>query len=193
MVNNAGAPGTVTAIDIGALANSDTVVPTSKAVTTALAGVGGGKLVQAVNYETGAVATGSTIIPYDDTIPQNTEGDQYMSLAITPTSASNNLIIHVHINVASSTYAQIIAALFQDSTANALAVAVSPITVLTANFLSRSFDLIYKMTAGTTSATTFKIRIGPHTAATLTFNGEGGARLFGATFISSITILEVKP
>jgi hypothetical protein len=37
LVNNAGAPATVTALDIGALANSDTVVPTSKAVTTALA------------------------------------------------------------------------------------------------------------------------------------------------------------
>jgi hypothetical protein len=35
--NNAGSPAQVTAIDIGALANSDTVVPTSKAVTTALA------------------------------------------------------------------------------------------------------------------------------------------------------------
>lgn len=37
LVNNAGAPATVTALDIGALANTDTVVPTSKAVTTALA------------------------------------------------------------------------------------------------------------------------------------------------------------
>jgi hypothetical protein len=41
LVNNAGAPGTITAFDIGALANSDTVIPTSKAVTTALAGIGG--------------------------------------------------------------------------------------------------------------------------------------------------------
>ena len=37
LVNNAGAPAAVTAFDIGALANSDTVVPTSKAITTALA------------------------------------------------------------------------------------------------------------------------------------------------------------
>jgi hypothetical protein len=34
--NNAGSPAQVTAIDIGTLANSDTVIPTSKAVTTAL-------------------------------------------------------------------------------------------------------------------------------------------------------------
>lgn len=36
LVNNAVSPATVTAIDIGALANTDTVVPTSKAVTTKL-------------------------------------------------------------------------------------------------------------------------------------------------------------
>jgi hypothetical protein len=42
LVNNAVSPATVTAIDIGALANSDTVIPTSKAVTTAIAAGGGG-------------------------------------------------------------------------------------------------------------------------------------------------------
>jgi hypothetical protein len=35
--NNAGSPAQVTAIDVGTLANSDTVVPTSKAVKTAIA------------------------------------------------------------------------------------------------------------------------------------------------------------
>jgi hypothetical protein len=45
LVNNAGSPGTITAIDVGVLANSDTVVPTSKAVTTAIAGFGTGATV----------------------------------------------------------------------------------------------------------------------------------------------------
>jgi hypothetical protein len=40
LVNDAAA--TITEIDTGALANSDTVIPTSKAVTTAIAGVGSG-------------------------------------------------------------------------------------------------------------------------------------------------------
>jgi hypothetical protein len=40
LVNDAAA--TVTEIDTGALANSDTVIPTSKAVTTAIAAGGGG-------------------------------------------------------------------------------------------------------------------------------------------------------
>jgi hypothetical protein len=36
LVNNAGTPATITAFDTGALANTDTVIPTAKAVTTAL-------------------------------------------------------------------------------------------------------------------------------------------------------------
>lgn len=37
LINNAGAPATVTAIDVGTLASSDTVIPTSHAVVTAIA------------------------------------------------------------------------------------------------------------------------------------------------------------
>jgi hypothetical protein len=56
-----------------------------------------GDVVQVVNYQTGAVATGSNVNPitYDDSIPQNNEGDEYLSLTITPTSASNQILIFV--------------------------------------------------------------------------------------------------
>ena len=43
-------------------------------------GVGSGSVVQTVSYQTGAVATGTTIIPIDDTIPQISEGNEYMTL-----------------------------------------------------------------------------------------------------------------
>ncbi|BCU95174.1 MAG: hypothetical protein CM15mV8_0180 [Caudoviricetes sp.] len=43
----------------------------------------GGKLLQQVHTQTGAVNTGTTIFPEDDSIPQNTEGDEYMTLSIT--------------------------------------------------------------------------------------------------------------
>ena len=52
-----------------------------------------GMCVQIQSTQTGAVATGTTVIPLDDSIPQNTEGDEYMSLSITPSDASNILII----------------------------------------------------------------------------------------------------
>lgn len=152
---------------------------------------GGGAVVQVVNTQTGAVATGTTTIPVDDTIPQNTEGTEFMSLAITPTSSSSKLRIDV-VAFASLSAGNIwtIAALFQDSTANALAVGANFQTIGTA-FAPISFT--HYMTAGTTSATTFKLRIGPHSAATVTLNGQSGGRLWGGVIASSITITEITP
>jgi len=153
---------------------------------------GGGKVKQVVNTQTGAVATGTTVIPNDNTIPQNTEGDEYMTLAITPTSATNRLKIEVVWNGATSNASASVmaAALFQDSTAGALAAA--PQSSTTAGE-TRSITFIHYMTAGTTSATTFKVRAGIENAGTTTFNGAAGTQMYGGVMASSITISEIEP
>lgn len=46
------------------------------------------------------------------------------------------------------------------------------------------------MTAGTTSATTFKVRCGGNAAGTTTFNGQATARKYGGVMASSIQITE---
>ena len=150
-----------------------------------------GDVVQVVNTSTGAVATGTTTIPLDDTIPQQTEGDLYLTApAITPTSASNFLRIDVTLVAANSAAAYyMIAALFQDATANALKTAVH--TLGAANYPA-TITFSHYMVAGTTSATTFKVRAGAHTAGTTTFNGAAGGRYFGGTMASSITVTEIK-
>lgn len=154
--------------------------------------LGTGKVVQVVHSQTGAMATGTTTIPADNTIPQNTEGTEFMSATITPTSASNKLLIEVTFNVASNTASrQIVGALFQDTTASALA-AVSNFSPATTNTMIQMV-LRHEMTAGTTSATTFKFRAGPSAAATLTFNGVNGAGWFGGVTASSIRITEIRP
>jgi len=148
-----------------------------------------GDIVQIVNYETGAVATGTTIMPFDDTIPEKTEGDQYMSLAITPTNASNKLLIDV-IFVGANGGAGVpgfTVGLFQDTTTNALAAVGKSIT---AN-LVKTIPLRHYMVAGTVAETTFKIRAGGSEAATTTFNGVSGGRLLGGVMASSITIMEI--
>ena len=148
------------------------------------------KVVQMVNTQTGEVATGSTTIPFDDTIPQNTEGDQYMTLAITPTSATNKLLIRCYVNVSCSTGAWQQAALFQDSIAGALA-ATMTFQIQAAGGVENIIE--HTMTAGTTSATTFKVRAGMNGAGTTTFNGTSGGRHFGGVMASSITITEYTP
>lgn len=147
------------------------------------------RLLQVVSTETGAVATGTTTIPFDDTIPQSGEGDQYMSLAITPKSATSRLIIDVVCIIASSGTSDnaLTAALFQDSTANSLAAAGMPLR----QALPTAISFRHVMTSGTTSATTFKVRAGSNAVGTTTFNGSAGGRIYGGVMASSIVIREV--
>lgn len=145
---------------------------------------------QVVSSFTGAVATGTTNIPNDDTIPQNTEGDQFLSLAITPASATSKLQITVLVSASGSVAtANTIVALFQDSTASALAATTTnPIAAGVIGITT----LIYIMTSGTTSATTFKVRVGQNTGTT-TINGRSGARDFGGVCVTGIIIRETLP
>lgn len=149
--------------------------------------VGVRRTLQIVNSQTGAVATGTTIVPFDDTIPQNTEGTEFLSVAITPSSTTNLLLIQVVMNYSFSIANTVTMALFQDTTANALAASSEYGSTATGMINS---GLTHYMTAGTTSATTFKVRAGGESAGTLTLNGFSGARKLGGVMISSITVTE---
>jgi hypothetical protein len=151
------------------------------------------RVLQVVSTQTGAVATGTGVIPSDDTIPDQSasEGDQYMSLAITPKSASSRLKIEVTwIGANNQASGVITVALFQDSTAAALAVAG---VHFTGAGLMYDIPFTHVMTSGTTSATTFKVRAGGGGAGITTFNGAGSARRYGGAMASSIVITEVLP
>jgi len=154
--------------------------------------INGGVVVQEDMFETGAVATGTTTIPADDTIPQNTEGTEFMALTFTPTSANNWLYIDVVCILRhSSTVASLTAALFKDSGASAIAVGWS-----SKNNTGNSggeVTFTHRILAGSTSAQIFKVRAGTNSAGTTTFNGQASARKYGGTLASSIHIREVSP
>lgn len=148
-------------------------------------------LKQIVTFQTGTVATGTTVIPIDNTIPQITEGDQYMSLAITPTNALSTLEIDVSANISNSAGVGLVTALFQDVIANGLAAQVIYQAQVTGNVL---MTFKHVMTAGTTSATTFKVRCGSSAAGTTSFNGGlSVGQIFGGVMASRITIKEYLP
>lgn len=149
-----------------------------------------GRVVQQVNTQDGAVATGTTTTPYDDSIPQNTEGDEYMTRVITPKSTTNRLIIDVTIVLSSSgANPDMVVGLFQDSVAGALAAVAE--TIVTGEVNTISFR--HEMAAGVVVPTTFKVRAGASLAGTTTFNGEASARKLGGVMASSITVTEVRP
>lgn len=186
----------VSSLDVGHA--SDTTLSRSAAGTLAVEGADiittatvGKRIAQIVTTSTGAVATGTVTIPNDDTIPQNTEGDQYMTLTITPTNINSLLEIDMvgHFATSGISGDNLAMALFQDTTANALSVTAETVNQ---NFI-RCLKLKYTMTAGTTSATTFKMRAGYAQAGTTTFNGAGGGRKYGGAIASSIVIKEYLP
>ena len=147
-------------------------------------------VIQVVTAQTSAVATGTTTMPFDDTIPQNTEGVEVITQAITPINTSSRLLFQGNIMLAHSASASnMTIALFQDSTADALGAT----TKLhgSANEMA-IVPFLFEMAAGTISETTFKIRIGTQAAGTLTINGQGGVRRNGGVAISLLTITEIK-
>lgn len=148
-----------------------------------------GDAIQQQLTQTGAVATAGTIIPADNTIPQNTEGDQYMSVTITPMSALNLLKISSVSSAANNAAGNngMTAALFQDAVANALK-AIAPI--VSQNFIT-VMTIVHIMLAATVSATTFKLRAGGSAAGTTTFNGSAGAQVMGGVMASYLLVEEL--
>lgn len=145
------------------------------------------KILQQVSASSSAYASGTTTTPADDTIPQNTEGTEFLTVTITPKSASSNLLIQVNANLAANVNGTLTSALFRDSTADAIAAQGQ---YLLANELFVSVISVI-VAASSTSATTFKFRCGSNNAGTLGMNGVSGSRLYGGKAMSTITVTEI--
>ena len=152
------------------------------------AAAAGGKVLQCISQVYTTQTSTTTTFPNDDTIPQIGEGVQIFSQAITPAHASNILMFDVVLSMGtangSSTYG---AALFQDSTANALAYFLS--TSMEAN-TSLSFPFFFRMAAGTTSATTFTVRIAG-SGGTTKINILSGGGSYGSILQSTMRVWEI--
>jgi hypothetical protein len=143
-------------------------------------------VVQRVGTSVQAVTASSTNIPYDDTIPQSTEGVEVMTQAITPKSANNVLVIDVTVFSSGASISQGTCALFKDSGANAVAASACASSTSDA---AVTHKIRYAVVAGSTAATTYRVRVGQSTG-NVTFNGSSSARIFGGVAASSIIITE---
>ena len=134
----------------------------------------------------------TTTIPLDASIPQNTEGKETMTVTITPTNSSNILVIEWGCQASTNAIGRaMIFALFQDSTADAIAAQF--VDNEAGNTYTKFTTYRYQMTAGTTSSTTFKLRYGPHTAGTMYIHSSNGsAQTFGGLYPGYLTVTEYK-
>lgn len=148
-----------------------------------------GQTIQTQQTYATSTLTGTTTIPTDDTIPQITEGDEYLTQAITPSSAANLLQVETLAFFAISAALTVSAAIFRDATAGALT-AIS-VSLGGAGELATLTPATTQL-AGSTSASTFRVRAGPNSAGTVTFNGlNGGGRVFGGVAGSYIRAHEL--
>jgi len=151
-----------------------------------------GASIQRLRAQTGAIGSGSGTIPYDDTIPQNTEGVSFaglgLDLTISPASAANVLHINANFNLSNSAGGVVGLALFRDSGADAIAASADY------NGISDSIMQIplgHAVLAGSTSSTAFKLRAGGHLAGTTYINGRSGSRTYGGVMASFHEVREI--
>lgn len=149
-------------------------------------------IVQRVSSTNNTYTTFSGAISFDDTIPQSGEGTEIITASITPTHASNSIVIEFEGWGAAGATGEMILALFQDSATDALQAARQTIANVQHAY---QFRLRHVMTAGTTSATTFKLHMGPTSGTGYlngAWNGSSYGRQFGGTAAFSLTVTEVK-
>ncbi|SVB38265.1 uncharacterized protein METZ01_LOCUS191119 [marine metagenome] len=139
-----------------------------------------------------AVNTGNGTIPLDDTSPTIGEGNgPFMQVAITPQSASNILVVnHVGFYGTSTNTNPIVCMFTNDGTCRAVN---SHGKHAASGSEGYPHPLQATFVAGGTSAITITIRAGGHGGSQITFNGQGGSRLFGTTPKSSLMVTEYTP
>jgi len=133
--------------------------------------------------------TSSATIPYDTSVPQQTEGVEILTCSITPSSATSNLLITVRTFVSETvnTGNRITGALFRDATLDAIASSMAPNneTAISAG----EIVLQIRVPSNSTAPTTFKLRVG-NDVGDVRWNGYLGVQYYGNTNITSIHIQE---
>lgn len=167
---------------LGYLAGEDTLARSK------LASGFGNVTLQTVRVEELTYKTCGTTVPFDDTIPQNTEGTSVFSQSITPVESSSYIEATVVLMVGGSAELSGTVALFIDSGADAVA---AEGFYVRASTTAHSVTLSYRYTNTNTTAKTFMVRVGA-SAGNVYLNGDGTARRYGGAAVCSLTLREVK-
>lgn len=137
------------------------------------------------------ITTTTALIPQDNTIPQITEGTEILNTTYTPKiSAGQTSLILVEAQVYGSPSVQnwIIATLFQDSNVNAIKAAE---VFVTTGGGGNGITLKALINNTSTSATTFRLRVGQALAGTLTINGQSSSgQRYGGVYATTLQVTE---
>lgn len=149
------------------------------------------KLVGVQTTTTSSQLTATGIIAVDDTIPQNTEGHEILSLSYTPASTSNTLIIEAvgfWTQTTTPASTEVVIALFTSDSANAIAATTQTST----NGQGDLFKIRAILTAPSTSSLTISARLGSADGATIVLN-EGPSGAFNTANLATLSVTEIEP
>jgi hypothetical protein len=139
--------------------------------------------------------TANGLIPFDDSVPQNTEGTEFMTVTVTPSASDKTLLIRMiaWLGETSNTSNQIAGAVFVDSEADAIisgwlgtAGAGGAVPSLTNGALL----LEDHIPAQSTNPRTYRFRAGSDNGNAISVNGVGSTRRLGGTAISYLEVWE---
>lgn len=151
-----------------------------------------GCIIQSVLTRSSALQTMTTTIPADDTIPTSSEGTEITGLTtnFTPKKIGNKIRVTINLFFCTSSSISFgTCALFKNSDVSAVAVAAQGSYAASA---ASSLTCVHEETVSSLSQITFKVRLGPSSATTISVNGLSGVRVFGGTATSSMLIEEIQ-
>lgn len=149
---------------------------------------GQGTVLQSNKASTTTRTSTASNIPQDDTIPQNTEGAQWASVALTPASASNLIRVSGIVHLGGATALRV-CTLFKDSGADAIAAFTGNSG---ANSALLTAPILHQFVAGGTSEITIAARFGA-VSGTCWINGDDSSPRFGGVLESTLIVEEITP
>lgn len=158
---------------------------TQARVNLALEGVGNSQMSV---YTTSADLNAA--IPFDDTIPQSTEGVEILTVDLAASSATARVRVQFNGQAVNNTNDNgMTVALFMDSESGARRASIIGVPAL--GITVQAF-LFYEFVPGDTAVHTYKIRMGtPNTTPTFRLNGSGGSRVYGGVSAATLIAEEV--
>lgn len=134
----------------------------------------------------------SAVIPYDDSIPQKTEGTQIISLNVVTTTATQRVKLSFCGFCTMDASGEVVGAIFQGSASDAIQAAATRLGVNTwpdpLSFEIPTVDVLI----GSATTTAFSVRVGP-TTSNCRFNGTASARLFGGAAAATLEATVYEP
>jgi hypothetical protein len=150
-----------------------------------------GQIVQDRYTDLPLISQGTTLIPFDNTVPQSNEGDEYFSLAFSSRSLCNVLDFSgeftFEVNTIGNNCAVI---LIKDTEPSAVAISIGSHAATASR--ARPFYLRHRQYVPSVSSITWHVRAGCNNASTLYLNSTnaGGAN-YGWATISALRAVEI--